>query len=307
MHATRSIVAAAILSHVAACYSAEVDPLLEATYACEQDSDCALGQTCLLELCTDGSTLLGPAPEILGPELLQVFPAGTDIMMPIVVGGEGLDLEEPGGENVAGEGHIEVRVDGEMFELITAGDLEGRVQTSPLVVPTVAGLHRIQVIARQNDGAAYANAEARATSAFWVDDGEEHVAFLRPTPGTEIPIGEGDQLEIEVVALNFALVNPGLVPTTELQAPGQGHVHVFFDRQIPDCLPDCNFNYESTGFPAENPVSRLSVEGGVLGSSTPGTYPLAVVAQDSAHQPYYRASNPEELLFDVINVLMVEP
>lgn len=292
---------------MAGCYTAEVDPLLEATYPCDKDSDCALGQTCVIDVCSDGTTPIGPRVEILGPELLQVFPAGSDVSVPIVVGGEGLVLQEPGGDNVRGEGHVEVRIDGDVVETITAGDLEGRVETDPQALPAAPGLHRVQVIARQNDGTPYPNEEARIVGAFWIDDGNEHVAFLKPAPDTEIVIGESRDLEIEVVALNFALVNPGLVPTDDLAASRQGHVHVFFDRQIPDCLPDCNFNYESTGFPMVDPVSRLSVEGGVIGSTTPGTYPLSVVAQTSAHEPYYRESSPDELLFDLIDVLMVEP
>jgi len=292
---------------MAACYTAEVDPQLEATYPCEKNSDCALGQTCIIDVCSDGTTLLGPSVEILGPELLQVFPAGSNTQFPIVVGGEGLELGDPGGDNVRGEGHVDVLIDGQVVQTITSGDLEGRVQTDAQTLPSAPGLHRVEVIARQNDGTAYPNEQARLVSAFWIDDGNEHVAFLQPAPGTEIQIGEGDELEIEVVTLNFALVNPGLVPTDELTAPRQGHVHVFFDRQIPECLPDCNFNYESTGFPSQTPVSRLVVEGGIVGASTPGTFPLSVVAQNSAHEPYFRETSPDELLFDLIEVQMVEP
>ena len=306
MKLARPILVAALSTIAAGCYTAEVDPALEATYSCEVDSDCAVGQMCVLQLCTDGSTMLGPAPEVFGPELLQVFPSGGEVLMPIVVGGAGLELNEGGGSNVAGEGSIDVYVDGDLYETLTAGNLEARVQTEPLAVPDVPGLHRIEVVARQNDGSVYPNAEARAVSAFWVDDGREHIGFLRPTPNTEVPIGQGNELEIEVVTLNFTLVNPGFVDTEDLSAPGQGHVHVFFDRNIPDCLPDCNFNYESTGFPAMGESStRLPVEGGIIGSQTEGTFPLEVVAQDSAHQPYYRETAPDELLFEVINVVMV--
>ena len=46
------------------------------------------------------------------------------------------------------------------------------------------------------------------------------------------------------------LVNPGAVPASQLEAPFQGHVHVFFNRGVPDCLPGCNYSYESTVFPA---------------------------------------------------------
>ena len=56
-----------------------------------------------------------------------------------------------------------------------------------------------------------------------------------------------------------------------------------------------------------DPVSRLSIEGGVIGSTTPGTFPLAVVAQTSAHEPYVREGDPDALLFEQIDVLMVEP
>ncbi len=304
MNAPRLTLALSLLT--GACYSAEVDPDLEATYACEVDSDCAAGHSCLLSVCTDGSTPLGPEPQVLGPELLQVFPSDTVVMMPIVIGGEGLALTEPGGPNVDGEGHIEVRVDGEVIETLTSGSLDARVQTAPIEVPSEAGLHRVEVVARQNDGSIYANEEAKTLGAFWVDDGEEHIAFLTPAPNEEIVIGRGDQLEIEVVALNFSLVNPGFVPTEDLDKARQGHIHVFFNRNIPDCLPDCNFNYESTGFPtAGDAVSRLPVEGGVLGSAVEGTFPLEVVAQNSAHTPYYRESAPDELLFDVVNVVMV--
>lgn len=306
MNFARPILVAALSTTAAGCYSAEVDPALEATYSCESDSDCAAGQTCVLQLCTDGSTPLGPSPEVFGPELLQVFPAGGEVLMPIVVGGAGLELGEGGGDNVAGEGSVDVYVDDELYETLVAGTLEARVQTAPLEVPNEPGLHRIEVVARQNDGSAYPNPEARAVSAFWVDDGREHIGFLRPTPNTEVVIGRGNELQIEVVTLNFTMLNPGFVDTEDLSKPGQGHIHVFFDRNIPDCLPDCNFNYESTGFPQMGETSsRLEVEGGVIGSQTEGTFPLEVVAQDSAHQPYYREGAPDDLLFEVINVLMV--
>ena len=306
MTGLRPMLVAAALATVTACYTAQVDSELEATYACEVDSDCVAGRICLLSVCTDGSTLLGPAPQVLGPEVLQVFPAGSSMMFPIVVGGEGLELGDPGGANVDGQGHIEVRVDGQSVEILTAGSLDGRVQTQPISLPAEPGLHRVEAIARQNDGSAYPNAEATAIGAFWVDDGREHLGFLRPAPNAEIVIGKGDELEIEVVALNFVLVNPGFVPTEELSLPGQGHIHTFFNRNIPDCLPDCNFNYESTAFPSEGESTRLVVEGGVLGAAVEGTFPLEVVAQDSTHAPYYRAEAPDELLFDVINVVMVQ-
>ncbi len=305
---THWALAVASMSAVPACYTADVDPELEATYTCERDSDCVVGRRCVLSVCTDGSSALGPAPQVLGPEVLQVFPADSNAMFPIVIGGEGLELTDPGGDNVDGQGHVEVYVDGELIELLTAGTLDGRVQTQPIALPSAPGLHRVEAVARRNDGSIYPNAEATALGAFWVDDGQEHLAFLRPAPNTEIVIGQGDELEMEVVTLNFELVNPGFVPTEQLDTPGQGHIHVFFNRNVPDCLPDCNFNYESTAFPSEpgQLTTRMMVEGGIIGSAVEGTFPLEVVAQDSTHAPYYRQANPDELVFDVINVVMVQ-
>ena len=288
-----------------ACYEAEIDPLLEATYVCEVDSDCARGQQCVLELCSDGTTQLGPLPEVLGPESLQVFPSGQEVTVPVVVGGMGLTLQPPGGDNEIGVGHIEVRVDGQPIETLTAGTLEARVQTAPVTLPSGPGLHRIEAVARQNDGTVYPTPGAISTNAVWVDDGQEHVAFLKPAPNTEVGLGEGADLRIEVVTLNFSLVNPGFVPTDSLEAPGQGHVHVFFNRNVPDCLPDCNFAYESTGFPQMSArVNFLEITTGILLSGTPGTFPLELVAQDSAHNPY-RRQETDELVVDVVPLVVV--
>ena len=303
----RFFAALAIGLPLAGCYDADVDPELEALYPCDGDGDCVEGQSCVLGLCTDGSTLLGPEPAVLGPEELQVFPAGMSVSLPIVIGGQGLELTPGGGANVIGEGSLDVMLDGVLVETLTVGSLEARVQTAPITIPSQPGLHRIQVISRQNDGSIYPTPGAVANNAFWVDDGREHIGFISPVPNTEVPIGEGSDLRMEVATLNFQLVNPGAVSANQLEAPFQGHVHVFFNRGVPDCLPGCNYSYESTVFPAGNATSRLVVEGGILGSPTEGTFPLELVAQDSAHEPYYRSDAATELVFSTIPLIFVAP
>jgi len=293
-----------LLASVSACYGADVDAELNATYACIVDSDCAVGHTCLSSLCTDGTAGLGPAPFVQGPELLTPFEAGVETMLPIVIGGEGLTLVEPGGSNAPGEGHLEIRIDGELFATLTEGDLDGRVETEPFTIPSAPGFHRIEALALQNDGAPFPNDLSRANSGFWVNDGREHIAILRPAPGQEVHVDESRELEVEIATLNFRLVNPQ-ANTDRLTEPGQGHFHVFFDTGIPDCLPGCNSSYESTGIPRPgDPDAQLVVEGGI-GADTPGVYPLEVVAQNSAHDPYFREDG--ELLFDVIEIAVVSP
>jgi hypothetical protein len=245
----------------------------------------------------------GPVLQILGPEELQLFP-NSGVSHRITLRSTDLQLQPPGGDNHPGVGHIEVLLDGELVEVLTEADGSGIAQTETFAFPTAGGIHRIEAIPRHNDGTPYPGADAHGL--FWVDDGREHIAWLRPTPKTVLPIG-AQNIEMEVVTLNFTLVRAAAA--ADPNATGEGHVHSLFNRGLPDCLPDCaDFFEHMIEPPGDDRVHRLSFwHQNPLNPPSPGSYPLELLANDNKHDIYYRALAPDQPVYDVIWVDFVDP
>jgi hypothetical protein len=193
-----------------------------------------------------------PAIAIFSPANLAVFVPGWEEMR-ITIEVTDLDLAEPGGENEPGMGHIEVYLDGDLLDVLTNLNAMGLAETEQFALPSTGGIHRIHAIARHNDGTAYEGTQAQSHGVFWINDGKEHIAIVAPDPHTEVPIGT--DLEIEVAMLNWLFKRAHGAPP---YAPGEGHLHTFFDTAwgapgnphvfpesvttVADCIEHCREN-----------------------------------------------------------------
>ena len=280
------------------CYSGEFDPELDGIYACVSQDECPDGFRCSDAVCQDDR---GPALVIQGPEKLQIFD-NDDLRreLTITVRGAGLSLAEPGGSHVKGQGYIELRIDGEEeTAIIDSGFVESSIAVGGLEWPKRPGIHRIEAIARRNDGRAYDNPSARVQSAFWIDDGRPHVAIIAPLPG--VAIANGEAVDVEIQTINFDLVEPGHAPETGVS----GHAHLFVNKVIPACLeeePTCNGGYVAVLFPPDTSVGTNARFTGELATRfAPGDLPLSVVLQSHQHEPY-PSSDPLKVVYDSIAI-----
>ncbi len=284
-----------------ACYGTELDTSIDGLFACDADSDCTLGSVCSAGICLDRASLEGPSVRVLEPPPLAVFPAGDTTTIPLVVSGEDLVLTD-GSTEEPNAGYIEVLLDGAVVDTITEGDLEAGVAIASIIAPEDAGLHHIGLVARRLDGELFSGEEAAVASAFWIDDGREHVGILDPAPGFKVAL-ESDDLSIEIAALNFTFVNPGFVDPQEFDEPGAGYVHLYIDADVPTCIPACNFTHQAAIMPPGlSRVNRLVAERGVLLPGELGTTRIQIVAQDLLQQPYYREGDATELVFHQVPV-----
>lgn len=296
-----SVLASAVLA--TGCFAADLDTDVSGVFVCEVDMECPLGQGCIDNLCRDYEEQVGPSVEILDPPMLGVFDPGT-ASIPVSVRGSNLELSavDSDGPSV---GYIEVYLDGVLVDAITEGSLEDGVQLQGLNAPEEPGLHHIVLAARHLDGERFENDESEAHIAFWIDNGEEQVGILRPAPGSRVQLGT-DQLEVEIAALNFTFVNPGFIGPSETERSHEGYVHLFVDADVPGCLPECNFDYQTSIIPQGlSRVNRLRAEQGLLLPDGVGTVTLQIVAQTMANTPYYREEDPVELVYDEVPVQSV--
>src|SRR5690606_29834320 len=188
---------------------------------------------------------------------------------------------------------------------VTNGDLRNGIDLSTLTLPKVAGLHHVVLLARRHNGEYFENEGAQAHVAFWVDDGREHVGILHPPPASRIP-SDAREIGLEVASLNFTFVNPGFLPPDAGVSPGQGYVHLYLDANVPSCLPSCNFDYQNSILPAGlSRVNRIAVEQNLLLPAGVSTIRLQIVAQTTAHTPYYRDEALQEVVYDEIPVQSV--
>ena len=75
---------------------------------------------------------------------------------------------------------------------------------------------------------------------------------------------------------------------------------------VPGCLPECNFDYQTSIIPQGlSRVNRLRAEQGLLLPDGVGTVTLQIVAQTMANTPYYREEDPVELVYDEVPVQSV--
>src|SRR5688572_28167590 len=134
---------------LAGCLETRVDEAEPGTFACEDETDCGLGQSCMLGTC---EATAAPRVEIRFPEAFDSVAMPDDagpLPMSISVGGQNLDLDEPddGGHDAPGKGYVELFVDDERVALLTDGNLAAGVVTE-VMVDDEPGAHRITAIAR---------------------------------------------------------------------------------------------------------------------------------------------------------------
>lgn len=284
-----------------ACYSTALDSSLDEVFACRDDVDCALGAVCIGQVCRDEAALEGPILTVLDPPELAIFPIGETATVPLVIQGENLVLSS-GNSDDAAAGYIEVLLDGAVVDTVTEGDLELGITVDSLIAPAAGGLHHIGLVARRLDGELFRGDSGNAATAFWIDDGREHVGILSPAPGFKIPV-ELEEIALEVASLNFTFVNPGFIGPDEVTMERAGYVHLYVDADVPSCIPSCNFEHQSVVTPAGlSRVNRIQVARGVTLPGELGTARLQIVAQDLLQQPYYRADDPEDLVFHQVPV-----
>lgn len=285
------------------CYTADLDSGLSAVFVCEEELDCALGQACIGGVCLSEEDAIGPSLEVIDPPLLDIFPQGEAIL-PLSFRGRDLTLTARSSDDPK-EGYVEIYLDGALVDTVTGGDLGGGIDLSSLSMPQVAGLHHVVLQARRHNGEYFENAGSQAHVAFWVDDGREHVGILQPPPAARIP-SDAREIGLEVASLNFTFVNPGFLSPDAGVSPGQGYVHLYLDANVPSCLPSCNFDYQNSILPAGlSRVNRIAVEQNLFLPEGVSTIRLQIVAQTTAHMPYYRAEALQEVVYDEIPVQSV--
>src|SRR5688572_4679270 len=104
----------------AGCYEAELDPNLYGVYVCDQDSDCALGSTCVEGVCeADPNGGTGPTIRVTDPPQLEIFPSDQQTRIPLIVTGQNLELTASDGSDAAtNAGYVEILLDGAVVETI---------------------------------------------------------------------------------------------------------------------------------------------------------------------------------------------
>lgn len=264
---------------VGGCFTADLDPTLAGVFACDVDDDCPSAMACINEVCESGDP---PTVAINFPEDEQRFEitdfdVGAQREIEMTLAGT-LDVTEPGGEHVFGEGHIEITVDGRVAGQVTSGALSG-VLPFPVAIENTLGAHRIAARAIRNDGTPYDHAGGTATRLFWVKDGATPlVGIKQPWPGTEFDLSKA-KTGVEAAVLNFTLA-PAVMNGDN--ASGVGHVHIYYNDNITDCLanPTCDKAYLNTIVEA-GMISTVQ-----LPDSPEGTFNLNVVLRNIDHSLY---------------------
>lgn len=294
------------LGFISGCYSAELDPDIPGVFVCETDRDCSAGLRCLAGVCDySAQDQAGPELQIVSPGLLEAYAVGERSNIPLIVKGERLTLTTKASDDPEA-GYLDVEVDGALVAAISEGDLSQGIDLTSLPLPSQPGLHHIRVIARNLNGEAFQGARSTVGTAFWIDDGKEHVGILEPAPGAKIPSGTGDALRIEVASLNFTFVNPGHVSPDAVDAAGEGYVHLYVDAELPNCLPACNFDYQSSIVPAgTSRVNRMIADSGIVLPDRVGTVRIQVVAQTNASEPYQRDAGTGDIVYHIVPVQSV--
>lgn len=241
-----------------ACLLDEVEDGAGGVFVCATNEDCPSEQQCLVQRC---ESVPAPRVEIRFPEATDIVAvvvpgtAPTMMTLQVSVGGNDLVLVDPlvGRDPVAGEGFVELWVDGEAVAELTSGDLVAGVVHEVELLAT-PGAHRIAAVARRADGAAYDNDEAVGTRVVWVDDGRPHVAVTSPWPGEVFAVNEVE-IPITIATLNF-----GLIPAAGVGPEPSGHAHLHYDDPFPSCPDDpaCDCCYVAVASPK---VADLPLEG----------------------------------------------
>lgn len=290
-----------------ACLAGDVDDAASDVFACNTVDDCNAGESCLFDRCTEVPLPLVEirAPEPFAKVATPETPEGP-IVFAVSVGGRDLDLVDPisSGQGTAGEGYIELSVDGELIETITAGSLAGSIPIEGVVIPNpTPGAHRISVQARRADGVAYDNPEASDIQLVWVDDGMPRVGIVEPLPGTEFGLGEVE-VDVRVATLNFEIV-----PAASQSPNPHGHAHIHYDDVFPSCVeaPTCDCCYIAIASPdvADVPAQGFLTdwtERVVFPGASAGSATLTAVLRNTSHTPFI---GDDGIVFDEVQLQRV--
>lgn len=282
-----------------ACFTAELDPDASGVFACGEDDPCPGDQTCVNARCEAGDP---PRVEIINPEEEEAVAQGdTPGMRTVSMVFRGtLDIVDPkeNPDNVFGEGHLEVLVEGQSVGTIESGAFSGGVQFD-IEVPNEVGPVRVAVQALRNDGSRYDNPEAVARRLFWIDDGDTPLVGIRePWPGTAFPL-ENEVISVDARVLNFALLPAD--PTGMIQV-ATGHVHIYYDVDLNTCLvPDslCDDSYITT-------VTSVNPSMATLPDSAAGTAKLSAVLRNIDHSLFAFVPDGGDVgqtIFDEISIV----
>ncbi len=302
MRSTFTLLVLSVLG--AGCLSEQLDDAPSGSFACTTVDDCLDDEICLLGRCENVDP---PSLEVRDPEQFEIVadirtgvPAAMELR--VTIGGTGLTLVEPlnSGEGNAGEGYVEVSLDGTKVADVSSGSLAAGVSVLGSLSPT-PGPHRISLLARRADGTAYDNPGASAVQLVWVDDGRPQVGIVSPLPQTAFDLGE-TEIDVRLATLNFALV-----PSAATADEPHGHAHVHYDDPFPVCtdLPECDCCYVAVASPgtADVPAQgflREWTEPVVLPSSSAGGAELTAVLRRTNHSPF-RDENGNTI-FDTIQL-----
>ncbi len=316
MHLVRITSLALAVVATTGCYSADLNNFDDGVLVCNDDDDgagCPAGTSC------DGRVCLEEVPEveITFPEGAnpggQVLAAPEDLR--IRVRARGLTLSADRDDPSAG--FVRVTLDGVSTD-ITAGPITESVEidfaATPLERPTEPGPHRLSARAFRADGTPYGNPEAFVNRLYWIDDGQPHVAITRPWPGDTFDLGT-PLIDIEVAALNFVF-DVSDIPVDDLAAT-RGHVHVYYEEEMPECTldPDCDPGYIAVV--ARRPEEGVAPPGvtvdtaAALPASGETVARLAAVLRRNDHSLFDADGVEDEsdpiVIFDEIEILRADP
>lgn len=286
----------------AGCFTATLDPELEGAFACApQAEDCPEGLACDGQFCVRPDNI--PLLQILSPEREERFDFAdfpSDGKITVRLQGN-LNLVAEGQDNANGTGYVEVNVDGETTKL-TSGPLSGGISVEA-TIDLEAGGHRISAQAFHPDGTPFGNEGALATSLFWLDDGNPHVAIVKPWPGEALPL-RTPEIETEIVTLNFRLSAP------ENPREGLGHAHIHYDQVFPACTndADCDAGYLLIIAPPMGTVVNRFSDGASFPDSPAGMSTVTAVLRNNDHTPYRHPFGDEqgEFITDTIMIARVD-
>ncbi len=284
--------AAVLVTLTGGCFTTDLDPTQVGAFACSEDPGgaCPDGQSCVNARCeADGEV---PTVQIGFPEDEQDLPLGDTAVgdrrtLEITLSGT-LALTPRDGDDVFGEGHLEVTVDDEPSITVDTGSLSSIV-TVPVTLDNTVGAHRISVRSVRNDGTPYDHEGGVATRLFFISDGQTPLLGIKsPWPGTEFPL-EATSIEVEAAVLRFTLIpaDPGGMPQ-----PKTGHIHIYYDKDIEDCIADvdgCDKQYLTTIVQPDQ-LGKLTIP--VAGSA--GEFPLSLVLRNVDHSLFEFDPNPDD-------------
>jgi len=282
----------------------DADPGL---FSCQDPSDCASEEFCVVGRCEVEAP---PRLEIRDPEQFEVVASadgvGATMELSITIGGRDMELVSPSsGEPTAGEGYVEVSLDGQSVGQLTSGSLAGGVLLQVPGFEASPGAHRISIRALRADGMPYDNPESQAVSLVWVDDGRPQVGIVRPLPGTEFEVGE-TEIDVEVATLNFSIV-PAIADRPE----PHGHAHIHYDDPFPTCIDDprCDCCYIAIASPK---TSDIPPSGFLLDYTQPVNLPgasagagrITAVLRETDHSPFFDGDGAT--VYDSVDIARVD-